>query len=324
MDFPAYRRAETEAMGAIHNWRDIQAHRPVTFEAVGFPTRMESIMDLRPILDSMQDKAWEKMHREMGGLTERDAQDLATVLRSWREFATLNFGIRDGRLPFDAMIAHLGLYRKLCRYPFRNVLEIGPGVGYLSFFLEHDKGVGVYHQIENTESYYVLQHLVNRHCFGIYHVEQALTGEGDPGGLCEHWPWWRREALSNPIRARVFDLITSNANLTEMTIQARTDFLTLIEKTLAPNGVLFIQGYGQGQGPITGKVTVQSVEEKIARFGFVKHEVECAGQTMHVNAVWTRPGVELPAFVPDATPRRPYTKEEIAAMVAGDLESVAA
>ena len=41
-------------MSAATSWREAQAHRPVTFDAVGFPTRVESIMDLRPLLDTMQ------------------------------------------------------------------------------------------------------------------------------------------------------------------------------------------------------------------------------------------------------------------------------
>lgn len=318
VDFPAYRRAEIEAMGRIQNWRDMQAHRPASFEACGFPVRMESIMDLRPILDSMQDNAWEKMHRELGGLSERDVSDLVVVLRSWQEFATLNFGIRDGRLPFNAMIAHLALYRKLCRYPFKNILEIGPGVGYLSFFMQHDKGLNTYHQIENTESFYVLQSLVNRHCFGTSHFEQA-TGDWICGlDDCVHWPWWKRERIGE----WRFDLITSNANFAEFSIQARTDYMELIDKTLTPNGVLFFQGYGQNQTN-SGNPPPEYLEEKIARYGFVKHEVECAGQTMHINSVWTRTGVALPGIAWDHSPRRTYTKEEIAARVAGEIAAVA-
>src|SRR5271163_4913686 len=98
MDITAYRRAETAAISSLMSWRDLQAHRPVTFEFVGFPTRADSVMDLRPILDTMQEGNWDPIQREMGGLSKRDVGDLVDALRSWREFAEATFGIRDDRL----------------------------------------------------------------------------------------------------------------------------------------------------------------------------------------------------------------------------------
>jgi len=306
MDIVAYRRAAVSAFGEMSSWRGLQTHRPFEFENSGFPVRVDSMMDLRPLLDTMQEGGWGGMQKEIGGLSERDVADLVRALRSWRAFAAATFGIRDdGRLPFDTMIVHLVIYRKLCRFKFRDLLEIGPGCGYLSFFLADHPALGRYHQVENTESFYQLQHETNRHCFGARHYERALSDQPATGvATCEHWPWWRMDKLG----ANSFDLVTSNANLSEMTPEARAEYLALIHRCLTPNGALVAECYGAGRR--------ERVFDDLAKHGFVELP-QAGGLSWHVNGVWFRAG-ERPQQddAPPATePRRVYSQAEIAALL---------
>jgi SAM-dependent methyltransferase len=131
--------------------------------------------------------------------------------------------------------------------------------------LRHHESLSNYSQIEACESFYILQNLVNLHCFGHLCDDRALPHENTPaidffaaeGPVSEfstkirvdgvsprstHYPWWRIGELIS--RARQFDIITSNANLLEFNRTALDDYLSLISRVLAPEGALLVQCTG--------------------------------------------------------------------------------
>jgi hypothetical protein len=162
---------------------------------------------------------------------------------------------------------------------FRSVLEIGPGCGYVSFFLRHHASLANYSQIEACESFYILQNLVNHYCFGHRMEERALPPAemsvvdyfvnnrpdmefspkvrlGKSAPLSVHYPWWRiGEIVSHDIK---YDIVTSNANLLEFNAPALDDYLTLLHKSLKPEGVFLVQCTG-----FTANGTVEQLLEKI-------------------------------------------------------------
>ena len=148
------------------------------------------------------------------------------------------------------------------------MIEIGPGCGYLSFFLRHHAALRNYSQIEACESFYLLQNLVDLHCFPARFEERALMpadasvleyfspAESRPAyteisravrldlkrPLCSHYPWWRIGELVK--RDEKFQIATSNANLLEFSAPALDDYLTLLREILAPDGVFIVQCTG--------------------------------------------------------------------------------
>jgi hypothetical protein len=156
------------------------------------------------------------------------------------------------------------------------VLEIGPGSGLISFFLERDPAIERYHQVETAEAFYLLQSWINRQVYGHRFLDHAqaspgLAGAGglavdaltdDPVGLAgheppivvthgvppraEHFPWWQLERVA----ANSYDVVMANANLTEFSEEAMRYYAALIAKVLAPDGVLLVQGTGGGTGHV--------------------------------------------------------------------------
>ena len=170
-------------------------------------------------------------------------------------------------LPLSTLFSVLVLYKKLrgINPDFSSLLEIGPGCGYLSFVLRHHGALANYSQIEACESFYILQNLVNLHCFGHLCDERALPHENTPtldlfaaeGPVLEfstkiqlsdlrprstHYPWWRLGELI--ARQRQFDIVSSNANLLEFNRTALDDYLSLIQRVMSAEGALLVQCTG--------------------------------------------------------------------------------
>jgi hypothetical protein len=264
MDIVHYRRSEALAQQLMPSWRHAQAHRPHKFVAVGFPIQIDSTADLVPLIDGMHEGRFEAFQREMGGLNDADLEILGVAFEDYVDFFAQNFGATTCELPISSMLAYYLVFTKLRGWnpEFGDMLEIGPGCGFLSFFLRHHQSLRRYAQIEVTESYYLLQHLVNRHCFGRRFVERASLDATQlrpvilpkpivPGGtrasisipdtaVCEHWPWWRILEVST----QQFDIVTSNANLAEMSLQALRHYVEIIAAVLRPTGAVIVQDLG--------------------------------------------------------------------------------
>lgn len=268
MDITHYRRSEALARQVMPSWRHAQTHRPHTFVAAGFPIQVDSSADLLQLLDTMHEARFPAFVAELGGFSDSDLAVFVEALADYAAFFGAQFHARRCSLPLATMLAHYVLYRKLIAWPrHATLLEIGPGCGYLSFFVARDPRIRRYDQIETTESFYLLQHRVNRHCFGRAAVEHAAI---EPDAIrpfvmphplqpdeprvtvtlpvearCHHWPWWR---IADVAGAR-FDLVTSNANLTEMSEEAVRHYAVLIGHALEPDGAVVIQDMGGGRLP---------------------------------------------------------------------------
>lgn len=286
LDSATYRTSERLAKSRLPAWQIAQTHNVDHFEKVGFPVRIDSIQELGPLLDTMQENRFDKYMRELGGLT---AEEYGTVLDACRhavEFQLRFFPSREPVLPASTLLSVFCLYKKLLGVDqnFRSVLEIGPGCGYLSYFLRDHGSLQSYSQIEACESFYILQNLVNLHCFGSNVDERAFVPQdtvlGDyfttPNAVtefappvrvprerarCTHYPWWRiGELISRDIK---FQIVTSNANLLEFSHAALGDYLALIQQVLMPSGAFLVQCMGY---PSHG--SIQSLLEQLHACGF--------------------------------------------------------
>lgn len=284
-----YRRNERLAKARLPTWRVAQTHNVDHFERVGFPVRIASIGEVGQLLDTMQENRFEKYMRELGGLTESEYALLIEVCRDAVLFQSTYLPYREPILPVSTLLSSFVLYKKFLGVDvnFRSVLEIGPGCGYLSFFLRRHGSLQNYSQIEACESFYILQNLVNVHCFGPRFEERAFLPKEAPAldyfsppetrpaytemsptvrlgqrrALCSHYPWWRiGELVTRDVR---FQIVTSNANLLEFNAPALDDYLTLLHQVLEPTGAFVVQCTG-----FTASGTLESLIDKLWEKGF--------------------------------------------------------
>src|SRR4051812_42371923 len=150
LDAIAYRASETNAKRAIADWRFSNVHDPYVFQNQGFPVRADSFLDLAQILDTMQEGRFDYYMKELGGFTEDDTRCFVKACLDYIDFYTSFFQRERVVVPLSTLIAHFVAYKKLLGYNpgFTRLLELGPGCGYLSFFLRHHKPLVDYTQIE--------------------------------------------------------------------------------------------------------------------------------------------------------------------------------
>lgn len=286
LDSHTYRINEQLAKSLIPSWRVSQIHNVDHFERSGFPVRLASVRELGQIIDTMQENRFDRYMRELGGLSDQDYASVLSACRDAIRFQLSYLPHRPPVLPVSTILSAFAIYKKLrgAVPDFGSVLEIGPGCGYVSFFMKQHGPLENYSQIEACESFYILQNLVNLYCFGPASEERALTPEGfpsvdyfvNPSGdmefsptvrlkrkspVCTHYPWWRiGEILTRDIK---FDLVTSNANLLEFNAAALNDYLSLLHHCLKPEGYFLVQCTG-----FTASGSVDSLLDKIYEKGF--------------------------------------------------------
>jgi hypothetical protein len=271
LDATAYRASETSAKRAIADWRLSNINDPYVFQNQGFPVRADSFLDLAQILDTMQEGRFDYYMNEVGGFAPEELDFFVKVCLHYVDFYTSFFQRERVVVPLSTLIAHYVAYRKLLGYNprFARVLELGPGCGYLSFFLRHHAPLLDYTQIESTESFYLLQSHINAHIFGArfaehavsrcsqqdhakyvpdldwhnpFHYEEQKVIRAVPNPICNHYPWWR----IGDVAKRKYELVASNANLNEFSREALFQYLSLIREVLDDEGAIVAQCLGGG------------------------------------------------------------------------------
>ncbi|OIQ88224.1 hypothetical protein GALL_299160 [mine drainage metagenome] len=279
IDVVTYRQTESLARQSGLSWRAMQAQLPHVFNSSGFPVKVDAVGELKMLVDTMQENRFEPYMRELGGLSDAEMDVFVAALGAYMRWYAGLFGGGMLTVPLSTMLAHYALYRKISRFgQYGRILEVGPGCGYLSFYLQGDERVTSYCQVEVTESFYLLQSLLNHHLYGegfadhaktsldlkntelltpsllsgLYDSEQSAVLDYRPSPRCEHFPWWRLGDLLD----RQFDVITSNANFNEMSEPAFITYATLFSRILAPEGIVLAQCLGGGPLPVERIVRV--------------------------------------------------------------------
>jgi len=86
LDSVAYRASEASAKRAIADWRLANVNDPYIFENQGFPVRADSFLDLAQILDTMQEGRFDSYMREIGGLSDEDADRFLSACVDYIDF----------------------------------------------------------------------------------------------------------------------------------------------------------------------------------------------------------------------------------------------
>ena len=285
LEISDYRLGEQLGRSTISNWRIAETHLVDHFIRVGFPVRIESRHEVGQLLDTMQEKRFERFMGELGGLTAAEADSLADALVSAVKFQMAHLPRRKPCVPFSTMLSSLVLYKKIVGFKpdVESVLEVGPGCGYLSFFLAQHNTLKDYSQVEACESFYLLQSMVNSYLFGAEFRDLAVTPAADralhihrdleqpviltdeevPASRCYHYPWWTLGKLHE--RVGMYDVVTSNANLNEFTRNALYEYLTIFSRVMKNDGIFLIQCTGF---PAHG--STEDLMEVLHKFGFVR------------------------------------------------------
>ena len=283
LEISDYRLGEQLGRSTISNWRIAETHLVDHFIRVGFPVRIESRHEVGQLLDTMQEKRFERFMTELGGLTAAEADSLTDALVSSVKFQMAHLPRRKPCVPFSTMISSLTLYKKIVGFKpdVESVLEVGPGCGYLSYFLAEHETLKDYSQVEACESFYVLQSMVNSYLFGHEFCDLAVTAAADralhihrdleqpvvltdeevPAYRCFHYPWWTLGMLHEGIGK--YDVVTSNANLNEFTRNALYEYLTIFSRVMKDDGIFLIQCTGF---PAHG--STEDLMEVLHKFGF--------------------------------------------------------
>ncbi|MCP5195810.1 MAG: hypothetical protein H6974_03305 [Gammaproteobacteria bacterium] len=298
LDIPAYRLHEELAKNSLPSWQLSRRHSLDVFEKVGFPVRLSMLCQLRLLLNTMQEGRFDLFMQELGGFTEEDMAIFVKACHDLIKFQCYYFSEYEPIIPFDSLMAPFLIYQKIrsIKKDFKTILEIGPGCGYLSLFLKNLPSLQNYSQIEACESFYLLQHHINQFAFGnqfeqtlfpkkiigshFYAAEYAdvskhlLTDRSVRGDFITvnapsapkvalQYPWWNIGSL---VHSDIqFDVVTSNANLSEFTPAALEDYLSLIQSKLASDGIFFVQCFGGGS--VAGR-TINYVMQRLFDFGF--------------------------------------------------------
>lgn len=335
LDSVAYRANESNAKRAIANWRLSNINDPYVFQNQGFPVRADSFLDLAQILDTMQEGRFDYYMNELGGFTDEETSFFVKVCLDYIDFYHSFFQRDRVVVPLSTLISHFVIYKKLLGYNsgFRRLLEIGPGCGYLSFFLRDHESLDDYTQIESTESFYLLQSHINSHVFGSRFAEHALSRQAldDHGAYvpklnwhnpfhyedqkiinveirpkCNHYPWWRIGDVAD----RSYDIVTSNANLNEFSREALFQYLSLIRDVMPDDGAIIAQCLGGGPP------TYESIFANMRSAGFVPVALvqgdNAPGRIFVVsNAVFVGEKHPLYSKYVDAAPRFPMVDREM-------------
>lgn len=278
-----YRTAERTARSVIKSWWLAETHIVDHFAKVGFPVRIDSIHEVGQLLDTMQENRYQRFLAELGGLTTDECRILVQALAKAVRFQLAHLPKRAPIVPISTMTSSLALYKKIIGFKpeVQSVLEVGPGCGYLSFFLHDHQSLGDYSQVEACESFYILQSLVNSFLFAEEFQDLVLEPCEDrtialrpdvelPIMLdrsslcptrCHHYPWWTLNELYNGPKR--FDVITSNANLNEFSANALRDYLTIFGHSLKDDGVFLVQCTGF---PAHGNL--DSLFDRLYEYGF--------------------------------------------------------
>ena len=306
-----YDSQEKEALASMPN-RVVLAFMPVTFNAEGYPSRVNHERELFKYMDVMHELRFDHdfQHLLGGGLTQAEFDLLSRLSRKALDFCAQRFG--QQAVPRSAVLRMINLMRHL-RYLYGErkprVLEIGAGCGYLGAMLTME-GHG-YAATDVAQAFYLYQNQLWNFFTDGRVAEWARPGE--QGTVAQdqvlHLPWWEW-VRATPAALGEFDVITCNHALCEMHPDSLSYSLKLAKALWQGKrqGKAFVfEGWG-----LERYHGIDTVMQRMAREGFA---------LVHYDPMIT---VLVPAEGPDAAgaqelPRK--VQRQILVMRGKELES---
>lgn len=286
IDIEEYRLQESMAINSLTSWRSREPYFLPTFEKAGFPGKYESLSRLRQYINTFQEKRFQSYMDEDGGISQEETDVLLSVIFRNLSFQEFAFSGKKQIVPFDTAISALKIFSRISALmpECKKILEIGPDSGFLPQFL-HFSEIETYVGIEACEVLYMLQDLQFSYLFGRkfrqcaegvysneillpkgsrpypdYYVDEYEIRRDREQYRFLHLPWWKiGKIISENMQ---FDIVTSNANLTEFSVTALDDYLYLISRCLKKEGIFVVCCFGGGSTPLN------IVLQKLAAYKF--------------------------------------------------------
>ena len=210
---------------------------PIAHQKANDPTTIESENELPYFACTMQDgRGKNTINKRLQGLSEDEFQIFKLIVSETAKL-TENWGLKTA--PKDSLITHLYQYRQVKKkFPnAKNILEIGPGSGYLSLILAL-KNCNVF-AYDVYQAIYVYQHYLYKH-FGVLNELATnlpnindINGIDLNSGVVNHLPWWIFDNLiDNPLP---IDLILINNAVCELHPVALDHILAIARACNVPN-----------------------------------------------------------------------------------------
>jgi len=163
MNVEMYNKLEKEAISRLPN-RIIEASQSITFDRLGYPSRVSSTKELWKYADAMQEQRTRTNYDMLYGLTNREFELVTKVTEKTRQI-TKEHCDREV-IPASSVLRAVLAYRAVEVLGKQSVLEIGPGSGYLGAMLIAD-GYD-YHSVENSQGFHLWQSLLFGEKYQIY------------------------------------------------------------------------------------------------------------------------------------------------------------
>lgn len=270
IDSATYDDAEARARQSVRSWTWATMMTASEFDNSGFPKRVRTLHELKPLLDAMNPRRFHKYVEELNGLSKNDIQQLLHAIQKFCKFVQITFQAGPTVLPLNTLMSEYLTYLRVSKIPnHESILEIGAGSGYLPFFTAQSPGFERRTQIEVTQSLYLLQSRVNSFLFGekFQDIAMNLPRTAEIGELVESTmrerhkfheppisielsrsiratmhPWWTIDrVLDGSVQ---YDVVVSKGNIAEMSFPAFIYYFQNLRNCLKKNSFILIQDLG--------------------------------------------------------------------------------
>lgn len=291
LDINMYRNLEEKAKSCAYEYNSIRKYNLDIFEKHGFPVRINTFQGLFSLLDSMQENRKSFYINDIllagGGGFSSMYNSLVDACKKSLELQEVYFQNKRHFLPLEILSSSCVVYHRLksIKPNFENIFEIGPGSSGMSYFLSQHESLKDYSYTDACESFYMLQNLVNTHCFSgefknfaLDFVEDSFYDpetkskaistrqkrefiESKQNIKVNAYPWWKINEIQN--KKKHFDIMLSNANLQEFSSDCLHDYLLLTKDILKDDGILYANCLG-----LVSNNTPESLFSMIYELGF--------------------------------------------------------
>jgi hypothetical protein len=220
-------------------------------------------------IDSHHDKRLNKIIDVLLGsrITEHEFELLNKLFEKFRNFSKQNnlpFSIKNASI-FRALFQKRVIESLIGNKNNLNIIEIGPGSGWLSSLLYIDN-YNVF-SIENTQSHYCFQSKLFSSIAKNKFRELAKRNHTNYSNL-NHLPWWKicKPNFAMPKQ----DLITSNHMIQECSVWAVHFYISMVNRVLKDDGIWVIEGTGAGY---IGGPTLEFLKEETKKHGFNFYDI---------------------------------------------------
>ncbi len=208
-----YNQAERAGRATVSN-RVIEAFSLELWNTLGYPFKVDSESELWRYHDVMQEGRFHKILQAIGKYSDHEFDLVTKTAKQILSFSERELTIRNSGK--NALVKSLYQYQLIMKQrphdgPLQ-ILEIGPGSGYLGLLLANDGHQ--YFAMDAAQAFYLYQKKLWSDIYGSDYFDYSESSSRPDTAKITHIPWWRFANLSIPIPE--VDIMTCNHALAEI------------------------------------------------------------------------------------------------------------